>query len=192
MKLEGWRDVVDPKGIAQTDKFADLRTQVEEGVEAVRWPPGNDRFSLNPTKKGNGVKPIKSAFIDVLVGHGWEAEFETFDAHFTFPDSELKPFAVEWETGNISSSHRAINRIGLGILEGRISGGVLVVPTWAMYPYLTDRVGNAKELRKYIPLWEEWEHVPNFGYFGIVTVEHDELDATVPLIKKGTDGRALI
>lgn len=193
MRLDAWQHVVDPQDFQSTPEFRQVRSQVEDGIAAVVWPPGNDKFIINPTKKENGVKPIKEAFIEVLRKHGWEPEYETFDAHYVFEGRRAPlPFAVEWETGNISSSHRAINRIGLGILEGRISGGVLVVPTGALYPYLTDRIGNLTELVRYIPLWEEWANVPNFGYFGVVSIEHDGVDPSVPLIRKGTDGRALI
>jgi len=55
-------------------------------------------------------------------------------------------FCVEWETGNVSSSHRAINKMALGILKKILIGGALIVPTREMYNYLTDRVGNFREL----------------------------------------------
>ncbi|MGA1841038.1 MAG: hypothetical protein ACMUIU_10470 [bacterium] len=38
-------------------------------------------------------------------------------------------FCVEWETGNISSSHRAINKMALGIIRDILIGGILIVPT---------------------------------------------------------------
>ena len=192
MKLAGWLNLVDPQNFTATPEFTQIKKQVTQGVAAVKWPPGKPTFAINPVRKGNGVKPIKTEFITSLIKHGWVPEYSTFDAHYTFPAGGPKPFVVEWETGNISSSHRAINRIGLGILQQRICGGVLVVPTKALYLYLTDRVGNFAELEPYVALWEEWEHVPNFGYFGIVTVEHDKLDPSAPLIRKGTDGRALV
>ncbi|MDR3202434.1 MAG: hypothetical protein LBT54_04810, partial [Bifidobacteriaceae bacterium] len=57
--------------------------------------------------------------------------------------------------------------------------------------YLTDRVGNAAELRPYYPLWEQWRgRLDNTAYLGIVTVEHDAEDIDVERIPKGTDGRA--
>jgi len=57
-------------------------------------------------------------------------------------------FCMEWETGNISSSHRALNKMALGILKGLLIGGALVLPTRAMYKYLTDRVGNFAEIEQ--------------------------------------------
>jgi hypothetical protein len=50
------------------------------------------------------------------------------------------PVAVEWETGNISSSHRALNKMALGLLNGTIAAGVLIVPSRKLYRYLTDRI----------------------------------------------------
>jgi hypothetical protein len=38
-------------------------------------------------------------------------------------------FALEWETGNISSSHRAVNKMVLGWLRGIFLGAVLVLPS---------------------------------------------------------------
>jgi hypothetical protein len=193
MKLDAWRHVIDVDDFVATSRFLHVRKHVEEGVLAVHWPENSSDFRLCPERKGNGVKPIKNAFVEVLRRHGWSLEYRTFDAHYSFEDASLPPFVVEWETGNISSSHRAVNRIALGITRREILGGVLVVPTREMYQYLTDRVGNAGELERYIPLWRLWNQAREFsgGYFGIITIEHDALDATVPLIGKGTDGRAL-
>ena len=36
----------------------------------------------------------------------------------------LAPFAVEWETGNIASSHRAMNKMALALKQVRIAGGI--------------------------------------------------------------------
>ncbi len=115
-----------------------------------------------------------------------------FDAHLTFGGgSSFAPFVAEWETGNISSSHRAINRIGLGIQIGYISGGVLILPSGELAPYLTDRIGNEPELRPYHSLWSEWRLAP-LSYFAIVAIEHDRTSLNVPRLPKGSDGRAVI
>ena len=60
--------------------------------------------------------------------------------------SDGRQFAAEWETGNISSSHRALNKICIGILEGHLAGGVLILPDRELYKFLTQRIGNYKEL----------------------------------------------
>jgi len=99
-------------------------------------------------------------------------------------------FCLEWETGNISSSHRSLNKMALGILKESLIGGALVVPTREMYRYLTDRIGNLQELEPYFPLWKAL-HIDQ-GLLVVIAIEHDAVSSTVPRIKKGTDGRALL
>ena len=187
-----WKHLVDNDSFTESKAFSTIKEHVTAAVDAVHWPPSASGFRLNPTKKGNGVKPIKEGFVDYLALQGWAMEVDRFDCHYTFPSSDLLPFAIEWETGNIASSHRAINRMALGMVEKRICGGILVLPSREMYRYLTDRIGNAQELLPYHRLWERWQGDVELPYLGIITVEHERLDDTVPLIMKGTDGRALI
>lgn len=94
------------------------------------------------------------------------------------------------ETGNISSSHRALNKMAVGILKGILVGGVLVLPTRKMYKYLTDRIGNFSEIEPYFPLWESLD--VKEGYLAVIAIEHDGVSKNVPRIPKGTDGRALL
>ncbi|ABW66747.1 restriction endonuclease BamHI [Desulfosudis oleivorans Hxd3] len=99
-------------------------------------------------------------------------------------------FCVEWETGNISSSHRAVNKMALGILKDILIGGVLILPTRKMYNYLTDRIGNFLELSPYFPLWKSLQ--VDEGLLAIIAIEHDGVSKDVERIPKGTDGRAII
>ena len=99
------------------------------------------------------------------------------------------PVALEWETGNISSSHRALNKMALGLLKGVLACGILVVPSRRLYGYLTDRIGNIDELEPYLDLWRS---IPcKRGVLDIIVIEHDAISTAVPRIPKGTDGRAL-
>jgi hypothetical protein len=99
------------------------------------------------------------------------------------------PIVVEWETGNISSSHRSMNKLMLLLKAGIISAGVLVVPSRKLYVYLTDRIGNIQEIKPYFALWKS---VPcREGVLEIVVIEQDATSNDVPRIPKGTDGRAL-
>ncbi len=174
--------------------------EIRAAIAEVVWPPGSDRFTLRPEPHVNGVVPIKRAFIEALHDRGWEPEmpfpvetgipgskFGAMDAGKVFGDGG--PFLVEWETGNISSSHRALNKMGVGLVAGRLAGAVLVVPTATMYPYLTDRIGNVRELLPYLPVWRSLR--VERGYMGILAVEHNGVSADVEPIRKGTDGRAL-
>lgn len=95
----------------------------------------------------------------------------------------------EWETGNVSSSHRAINKLLDGITRGRLQGGILVLTARETARYLTERIGNFEELAPYFEFWQRYP-VPN-GALRIYGVGHDALDPSVPHIPKITAGRAL-
>src|ERR1700722_8883923 len=58
--------------------------------------------------------------------------------------------AIEWETGNISSCHRSMNKLCLVMMAGLIYIGVLILPSRLLYPHLTDRIGNWEELSSYM------------------------------------------
>lgn len=149
----------------------------------------------------NGVKPIKDAFIKYLANQDWEPEIRydlgvtrrtpgPIDAVFVNGDNSV---AVEWETGNISSSHRAINKLVIGLLERKITAGVLVLPSRAMYNYLTDRIGNFQELEPYFSVWKDANYNIKEGFLCIYEIEHDELtDDPSYKIAKGTDGWNLL
>lgn len=205
MRLIEEIDVLNPADVKHSKPVKSALADVRSAIAGVHWPSGSGSFTIYPEsgKKsgmGNGVVPIKTAFIEQLRQAGWTPEmpfplpaapggatFGAMDAAKTFGG---KPFVVEWETGNISSSHRALNKIGLGLAKGAIGGGVLVVPTKEFAQYLTDRIGNVYELRSYVPLWAAIQ-TPQPGYLGIISVQHDETSLNVPKITKGTDGRAL-
>lgn len=241
MKLHTRKHLLASPPFFQSEEHAKIEQDIRDAIAAIRWPANGSQFLINPTRKGNGVKPIKSAFIEVLKRRGWRTEERLrvlsgvgpgpVDAVYELSDGSY--FLVEWETGNISSSHRAINKILVAMLmrelaDGRnkdnerlrellsrledidpalakalqeqgsieeplpprIAGGALVLPTRELYKYLTDRVGNYEELQPYFPLFAS---IPLTGsVLSVYAVEHDGVDETVPLLRKGTDGRALI
>jgi hypothetical protein len=204
VKLKQIRHLVDAGSFTTTRIWQRIERELHQGIEAVVWPPGHQRFTINPERKGNGVKPIKEGFVTVLREFGWEieqkfppAEGETttklpgkLDAMLDLSEQSLAPFAVEWETGNIASSHRAMNKMALALKQRRIVGGILVLPSRALYQYLTDRIGNYEELEPYFSLYTDLE--VDYGYLGVIVVEHDAISNDVPRIRKGTDGRALV
>lgn len=198
--------LIDAGGYYETDECQQALAEVRTAIEGVVWPPGAEDFSIYPEsgKKagmGNGVVPIKTAFIIELLRDGWNpemtfpvqtaaggAKFGDMDAAKVFGNHP--PFIVEWETGNISSSHRALNKICVGLLHGAVAGGTLVVPTAPLAKYLTDRIGNLRELLPYMELWASLPVA--YGYLSIIAIEHDNESWEVPRIRKGTDGRALL
>jgi hypothetical protein len=178
-----------------------IRASLHKAVRAVDWPPGSGKFTIYPEsgkkrKTGNGVVPIKLDLMQELKRQAWKLEERiaiaariragSFDAVLY---TKQGPFAFEWETGNISSSHRALNKMALGLLKRRLIGGTLVVPSRNLYQYLTDRVGNFNELAPYVDLWKSIRC--KNGVLEIVVIEHDATSTKVPRIPKMTAGRAL-
>lgn len=187
---------------ASSEEWRAIRDMVYAAVAAVVWPPGAETFTIYPQSgkmrgKGNGVTPIKEAAITYLTTHGWKANYPwpvgarktpgNIDAVF---QSSRGLVGLEWETGNISSSHRSLNKLCLGLLRKETVGGFLVVPSRKLYRFLTDRVGNISELE---PYFEFWKAIPcKEGALEIVVIEQDAESWDVPRIGKGTDGRSLL
>lgn len=197
--------LIDAGPFTQTAAWKRIEEEVREAISAVVWPPDNSQFTIRPEREGNGVKPIKNGFVKKLLEFGWQDEQKfpsspndeadarlpgKIDVMIRLEDYGLRPFAVEWETGNISSSHRAMNKMALALKQKRISGGLLVLPSRALYRFLTDRIGNYEELSPYLSLYTDLN--VDHGYFGVAVVEHDATDPNVEKIEKGTDGRALV
>ncbi len=168
----------------------------------------------------NGVKYLRSRFLDHMTGpEGWKAEggvdlsrdrqqpairlypsleeyrepitsdFGGFD--FVTTGSAGGRVAIEWETGNISSSHRSMNKLAIALANGVIDVGVLVLPSRSLYEHLTDRIGNIGELSGYLAMWEGLKYSVKRGLLAITVVEQDELtDDVVPYLPVGDDGRA--
>lgn len=171
-------------------------------VKATDWPHGSGKFTIYPQSgkkrgEGNGVVPIKVPCLKQLRDRGWEVErlppiengvLETGDLDALFR-SKSGSIGFEWETGNISSSHRAMNKLLLTLKLGGLIGGFLAVPSDKLKMYLTDRIGNIGELRPYFPLWQDTEIKE--GALRIIVVEHDAISYDVPRIPKGASGRAL-
>jgi len=178
------------------------RDALHRAIRQVSWPPGSEKFTIYPESgkkrgQGNGVKPIKEGLMVALARVGWKLEHRLDFATAKKPgklDAVLQsahgPVALEWETGNISSSHRALNKMSLGLLKGKLAAGVLIVPSRKLYKYLTDRVGNIDEIDPYLDLWRSIPYPQ--GVLEVVVVEQDAESLDVPRISKRTDGgRAL-
>lgn len=219
MKIVDVKTLVAKGPYAASSEWAALRPTIQHAVRAASWPPGSGLFTIYPESgkksgEGNGVKPLKNETIAMLTGGGpsygalirsgampkqgqWVAEVPwpvgerirpgNMDAAYFGTNGIV---CLEWETGNVSSSHRSVNKMCLGLLQGAIKAGVLVVPSRALYPYLTDRIGNIAELEPYFPMWEATPCKE--GVLEIIVIEHDAVSFDVPKIPKGTDGRAKI
>lgn len=169
----------------------------------------------------NGVTPLKAQFFRSMVeNEGWQAEaqfdiaglreatnlqlypsrapyrepvtseFGKFDFVTTAPSGTH--VAIEWETGNISSSHRSLNKLAIALGAGKIHAGVLILPSRDLYEHLTDRIGNIGELSPYLAMWSGLASTVERGLLALAVVEHDELtdDEAIPYLKAGKDGRS--
>lgn len=201
MKLVKIVTLIEDKDFLATQAWSRILSDLRSSIENVKWPPGASDFTIFDDKGrgyggGNGVTPIKKLFQSNLKEKGWILEQKLGITQYKEPgkiDAMLqvgeKYFAVEWETGNISSSHRALNKMAVGLLHDKLIGGILIMPTRNMYCYLTDRVGNFAEIEPYLELWKTL--CIKSGFLGIIVVEQDHVSKDVPRIPKGTDGRAL-
>ena len=140
-------------------------------------------FSKYPAPSETELEKAKNEALNESVG----------DLDFWFQTDEGFATAVEWETGNISSSHRSLNKLCLALMGGLIDAGVLVVPSFKLYPHLTDRIGNIRELQPYFYFWNRFGTLVDRGLLAVVEVEHDELQRSADqreFVPMGTDGNS--
>jgi len=200
VKIVHIETILDQGSYSKSRHWRSTRSSLHKAVKKCEWPPGSGSFTIYPQSgrkrgEGNGVKPIRKEFINELQRRGWMIEGRAknqlgqalgdFDAVLLGPEG---PVVAEWETGNISSSHRSMNKLTMLVADRIIAAGTLIVPSRKLYVYLTDRIGNYKELEPYLKLWKS---VPcKKGVLEVVVIEHDAESVDVPRIPKGTDGRA--
>jgi Restriction endonuclease BamHI len=198
MKIVEVEDVISAGKFAASGTWRSACADVEDAISRVDWPRGSGAFTVNPTKKGNGVRPIKQPCLLRLQELGWRLEELPPLASDVLRTGDLDALVVrdghyiafEWETGNVSSSHRALNKLAVGLIQRAVMGCFLVVPSRALYRYLTDRIGTLEELQAYLPLWHAACSQVREAALRIYAVEYDAIDENVALIPKGTDGRA--
>ncbi len=154
------------------------------------------KIIIPPLRRGNGVKPIKIEVIRYLESQGWLSEHcmdlegmraKPLDAYKKTGKTRI---GFEWETGNISSSFRALMKLYKAIIENQIDLGIHVLPSRAFYEYLTDRVGNIREMEPYLDIYKRIQ-IPEKSCIMIIVVEHDKLDPKAPPIPKGLDGMSI-
>jgi hypothetical protein len=153
-------------------------------VNAEKWEPEGDvDLSKNRNQPAIQLYPSLERYREPIT-----SEFGEFDFVTTTADGVR--VAIEWETGNISSSHRSMNKLAIALKAGIIQAGVLIVPSHELYIHLTDRIGNIRELSGYLEMWESLRVTVERGLLAITVVEHDELSTVIPYLPTGNDGRA--
>lgn len=202
MKIVATHKLIAKGPFAASQEWREIRNTIYQATRAVVWPPGSSTFTIHAQSgkkrgEGNGVRPIKDAAVLYLTQRGWLPDHPwpvgvrivpgNMDAAFKSSNGLI---GFEWETGNISSSHRSLNKLCLGLLRGETTGGFLVVPSRKLYRSLTDRVGNIAELEPYFVFWAATPCKE--GVLEIIVIEHDAESSDVPRISKGTYGRSLL
>lgn len=213
------KNLIAKKPFSTSTSWQKAKKEMQASINEVNWPKKSNGFTINPIKKENGVSPLTEQFEEnINKKSNWKStgqkHFKTiideydinidgltnivndFDEAIKSPWFDaIKPvgdklIAAEWETGNISSSHRSVNRLLLGLISGVVKGAVLAVPTRKLYQYMTDRIGNYQELKPYFPVWKNNKTSITTGAFTIYGMQHRETDSNVPIISKNNDGQA--
>lgn len=167
-----------------------IKAQFLERMAAAGWKEERPLSLLSYFEKTRKLAPIITHPHGVNLSEALHSSVGDFDFWYQTPSGCRS--VIEWETGNISSSHRSINKLCLALMAGLIDCGVLVVPSDKLYPHLTDRIGNWKELSPYLAFWQTFGQVVTKGLLAITVVEHDELvtDDSIPYLTASNDGRS--
>jgi Restriction endonuclease BamHI len=176
-----------PSGQWQRNGVGYLRTRFLQSMRDVeRWQAEGD-VTLSRAREQPPILlyPSIEKYREPITSDFGGFDFMTIAAQGT-------RIAIEWETGNISSSHRSMNKLAIALSNGIIEVGVLILPSRALYEHLTDRIGNIGELSGYLAMWEGLKAVVTRGLLAITVVEHDALttDPALPYLTVGVDGRA--
>ena len=158
---------------------------------------GRDHFIINNSEKNcNGVVPIKEpCYVKLEDSYLWYREKPLtylqeemkkggpIDVYKEFSMGGQSPFRVglEFETGNIASAHRAMNKLKIGLLVDELDLAILIMPVKELCFFLTDRVSNYEELEPYFKLLDDRPFIV-FGF------DAEHYSPNVPLLPKGKDG----
>jgi hypothetical protein len=74
----------------------------------------------------------------------------------------------------------------VGLLEGDLAGGVLILPDRELYNFLPQRIGNFRELAPYFPVYRNLRITR--GILAVFAVSFDRTSRDVACIPKGLDG----
>lgn len=177
----------------------------DEILEAINNMVGNIN---NSQKKINSVTPIKAGLIKLLhENYQWETEHHLQVLRDNAPSSSddnkrkrgqgggidvYKEFnfqgymfrvGIEFETGNVASVHRSLNKLSMGIQSRELDLIFLILPVFNLAQYLTDRVANYEEIEAYFPLFSEKPFIA-LGF------EAENYSPEFPVFEKGRDGNA--
>lgn len=181
------------KMVLATNPYAKQAFQeISNAISSMVSNDSNTFIINNSSKNCNGVVPIKErCYICLESGYNWyrEKPLKSFsskggpiDVYKEFGDSTL-PFNVglEFETGNISSAHRSMNKLSLALENNELQLASIILPIHKLSYYLTDRVSNYEELEPYFDLLKNKSFI-------ILGFDAEDYNPNVPLLTKGKDG----
>lgn len=162
----------------------------------------------NSEKKINSVTPIKSGLINLLHdSYGWETEHHLqvlrdnvagdykgssrrrgqgggIDVFKKFVyQGYIFRVGIEFETGNVASVHRSLNKLSMGVISHELDMIFLVLPVYNLAQFLTDRVANYEEIEAYFPLLNDKPFVA-LGF------DAESYSPDYEIFEKGNDGNA--
>lgn len=184
--------------LLQQDRLAlQAYQEVIKSIEKPVWPPGATTFTIREGKNENGVVPIKEdCYIQLEDVFDWYREKELtvlkqekqkggpIDVYKEFStESNILRVGLEFETGNISSAHRSMNKIALGLSRSELDLGIILLPMKSFAYHLTDRISNFEELEPYFELMSGRPFI-------CIGFDADKMSSSedIPYIPKGKDG----
>jgi len=199
MKIEKVYLTRSAKNLVEDDPFLkQAYAEIMNSIRSVGWPIASQQFTINNSEKNvNGVVPLKEAcYIMLEEKYCWFREKPLkvlkeekekggpIDVYKEFVDKKqnnVKRVGLEFETGNISSAHRSLSKLLLGLNRKELDLAIIMMPVKALAYYLTDRVANYEELEPY------FENVKRASFI-FIGFDADTYDSSVPVIPKGPDG----
>ncbi len=74
MKLVNEEILINRGEFYKSVEYSIIKKEIREAIKSIVWPIGSDKFTINPIRHGNGVVPVKWAFISYLKEVSWETE----------------------------------------------------------------------------------------------------------------------
>lgn len=75
MKIVREVSLISVGSFEESNDWSIIRAEIRDAISLIVHPPGTSSFTNNPTKHGNGVKPIKDACTIALRDKfGWSLE----------------------------------------------------------------------------------------------------------------------
>lgn len=169
--------------------------EVVESIRSIVTDQYSEFYINNTEKNGNGVVPIKEkCYIKLENDFLWFREKPLaylkeemkkggpIDVYKEFfKDGQQFNVGLEFETGNISSAHRSMNKLAVGLKRKEIQLAILMMPIKQLSFYLTDRVSNYEELEPYFCIVEDNPYI-------IIGFDAEHYCDNVPFLPKGKDG----